>query len=66
MKVERIWKSLDVPTVYLQAHARRNTPSYHPSNVSRPEQGKRQEIKGSWLWLQEQREPRAAIEVEII
>lgn len=62
-EVERIWKRLDVPTADLQVHTRSNTPLYQLRNISRREDGKREEINSSWLW---QEDSRAQIDGEIL
>ncbi|KAE9963462.1 hypothetical protein BLS_009265 [Venturia inaequalis] len=50
-EVERIWKSLDIPTADLQELVRRSTLPNQPGDGDTHEDAKREQIKGSWLWL---------------
>lgn len=55
-EAERIWKSLDIPTADLQELVRRSTLPNQPGDGDTHEDAKREQIKGSWLWLDFHRE----------
>ncbi|RDI76683.1 hypothetical protein Vi05172_g13330 [Venturia inaequalis] len=55
-EVERIWKSLDIPTADLQELVRRSTLPNQSGDGDTHEDAKREQIKGSWLWLDFHRE----------